>query len=213
MPSTLPLSQPPPTTTPTTTKATPPTTTTYSSSSSSTTATKKTHTHPPSPHLYIHLTYHLPHPSPSSSSSSSSDIVTDPITLRQSLTAALRQHHGHHGAAIPLDILYVGASAPNSSASAAKNTTAQSTSTSKMAMSVTHIVVRAPLDDGGAVVSACGAWVGEAVVGGGGGGGGRAGVGMGRGGEDDDAMRSRWVVRGWDGVLARLVMGGGQDLF
>ncbi|KAK8179279.1 hypothetical protein BC567DRAFT_248620 [Phyllosticta citribraziliensis] len=91
MPSTLPLSQPPAkTTTTTTTPAT------------ATATTRTQHTYTPSPHLYIHLTYHAPQ---TASASTSSTAVVDPITLRQALTAALRQHHGHHGAAIPLDIL------------------------------------------------------------------------------------------------------------
>ncbi|KAK8169500.1 hypothetical protein IWX90DRAFT_477009 [Phyllosticta citrichinensis] len=199
MPSTLPLSQP--TAKPTTTPAT------------ATATTRTTHTYTPSPHLYIHLTYHAPQTASTSSSSTadSAAAVVDPITLRQALTAALRQHHGHHGAAIPLDILYVGASAPSSTSSKTPTSSSSSSSSapSPAAAShkITHTIIRAPLADGAAVVGACGAWVGETA---GGSGGRMAALGA---REAEDAARSKWIVRGWDKALARLVLGDGKELF
>ncbi|KAK8199932.1 hypothetical protein HDK77DRAFT_508262 [Phyllosticta capitalensis] len=172
MPSTLPLSRPPPTTTSST------------STSATTPTTRTSHTYQPSPFLYIHLTYHAPHiPHP-----------VDEITLRQALTAALRQHHGQHGAAIPIDILSTWLASPT----AASRTTANDDG-------VTHMIVRAPLADGSAVVGACGAWIGEPV----------GGKGASAGG-DQEERRTGWIVRAWDGVLGRLALGvdgGGQALF
>ncbi|KAK7533930.1 uncharacterized protein J3D65DRAFT_660345 [Phyllosticta citribraziliensis] len=194
MPSTLPLSQPPAkTTTTTTTPAT------------ATATTRTQHTYTPSPHLYIHLTYHAPQ---TASASTSSTAVVDPITLRQALTAALRQHHGHHGAAIPLDILYVGASAPCTSSTSSSSSSSAAPSPATATHIITHTIIRAPLADGAAVVGACGAWVGETA----GGSGGRMAA-LGARGEEEAAARSRWVVRGWDGALARLVHGDGNELF
>ncbi|KAF4314245.1 hypothetical protein GTA08_BOTSDO00065 [Botryosphaeria dothidea] len=116
MPSTLPLSRPLTTTT---------SFTSTTSTASTSTHLLTTHTSPPNRWTYIHLALHTTPPSPAQ--------TADALSLRQRLTAALTQHLGAHGAAVPVDVLK---------------------------MDGGDAWVRVPREDGAAVIAAVGAWVG-----------------------------------------------------
>lgn len=105
-----------------------------------------------------------------SSSSTASPAPLDLLTARTHLTAALQQFLGLTGAAIPVDFLKIEGR---------------------------DVWVRVPREDGAAVTSAVGGWVGSGRV---------AGVG----GED---AAVGWRVLGWGDWLGAVVAGEGRELF